>query len=137
MTVIPQAWRDRLTDHYLTEVLTVVLALSSATFGTVVIAAASDLIHLRSFQQAFAWAPPYVWGLVMVVLGAFALGLLFKSRLAASTPMSLLAVVWVAWTFPIFLSPGFAWTAVVAYFTISAIVTIVAVVLGGVPRRKG
>lgn len=101
------------------------------------IVTAGDLVHVRSFQQAFDWAPPYVWGLVMVVLGVLTLGLLMRSRLAAAAPMSLVAGAWVAWSFPIFQSPGFVWTAVVAYFLISALATIVAVVLGGVPRRKG
>lgn len=137
MTVIPTAWRDKLTDIWLAEVLTVLISFGSVVFGAVVIAAADDLTQLRSFRQAFDWAPPPVWGLVMVTLGALTVGLMFRSRLAAASPMSLLAVVWVAWTFPICLSPGFAWTAVVAYFIISAVAVIVATVLGGVPRRKG
>lgn len=137
MNVIPAAWRDRLTDIYLAEVFTSVIALGSAAFGAVVIVTAGDLVHVRSFQQAFEWAPPYVWGLVMVVLGVLTLGLLFRSRLAAATPMSLVAVAWVAWSFPIFQSPGFVWTAVVAYFLISALATVVAVVLSAVPRREG
>lgn len=86
MTVIPPAWRDQLTDKYLVEVLTAVLAVGATAFGVVVIVTAHELAHVGSFRQAFAWAPPHAWGLTMVVLGVLMIGLLVHSRLAASVP---------------------------------------------------
>lgn len=135
MTVIPTAWREKLTDIWLAETFTAIIALVSATYGVVVIVTAHDLLNAVSFRQAFAWAPPYVWGLTMVVLGVLMLGLLAHSRLAASVPAGLLALAWIAWTLPIIQSPGFLWTAFVIYAGMAAFTLATALALL-VPRRK-
>lgn len=136
MTVIPTAWRENLTDRSLVEILTAVVAIGSAAYGVVVIVTAPELARVLSFQQAFAWMPPYGWGLSMVVLGVLMIGLLAHSRLAAAVPAGLLALMWVAWSLPIVQSPGFLWTAFVIYSVMAAI-TMLAAGACLVPRRKG
>ncbi len=136
MTLIPPSWRDKLTDIYLAEVFAAIIALGSTAFGVVVIVTADDLGRVLSFRQAFAWAPPHVWGLAMVVLGVLMLGLLAHSRLAAAVPTGLLALMWVLWSLPIVQSTGFVWTAFVIYSTIAALTAATAFACL-VPRRKG
>lgn len=136
MTIFPTSWRDKLTDIYLAEVVVAIIAIGSTAFGVVVIVTADDLERVLSFRQAFAWAPPYVWGLAMVVLGVLMLGLLAHSRLAAAVPTGLLALMWVLWSLPIVQSTGFVWTAFVIYSTFAALTTVTAFACL-VPRRKG
>lgn len=136
MTVIPTAWRDKLTDIWLPETFAAIIAIVSTAYGVVVIVTAPDLLRVLSFRQAFAWAPPHVWGLSMVVLGVLMLGLLAHSRLAAAVPAVLLALAWVAWSLPIIQSPGFVWTAFVIYAGMAALTLATAFSLL-VPRRKG
>jgi hypothetical protein len=66
--------------------------------------------------------PPQWWGIVLLVLGAFVLPLLIHSRRAASVPIFLLAVVWIAWVVPIAFVPNAAPSATPAYGMISAFV---------------
>ncbi|WP_438354102.1 hypothetical protein [Microbacterium sp. CJ88] len=80
-----------------------------------------QLRGVLSFQQAFAFAPPQVWGLVMVVLSVLMMALLSRARAVAAVPTFLLGAVWTLWAVPIFLSPGFIPTAPIIYSAISMI----------------
>lgn len=136
MTVIPTAWRDKLTDHFLPEVLAALMAVIATAFGVAVITTASDLARVVSFRQAFALLPAQAWGLTMVVLGVLMLGLLVHSRLAAAVPTALLALAWMAWALPIVQSTGFAWTAFISYAGL-ALLTMATTYACLVPRRRG
>lgn len=136
MSVLPVAWREKLTDIYLAEVLTAIIALGSAGFGAVVVAYPAEMMQAPSFRQAFTWAPPHVWGLPMVVLGVVTAALLLHSRLAAAPPATLLAIFWVLWFIPLVQTHGFVPTAPVVFAIIAAI-TMTAAWACLVPRRKG
>lgn len=125
MTVIPTAWRYKLADIYLTEVITVILGLVGAVFGASIVAVPKDYARVASFAQAFAIVPPPWWGLTMVVIGVLMVTLLVHSRAAAAVPTFLLGIVWVAWVLPIAFSPNFAPSAPIVY-TALAVLTLVA-----------
>lgn len=135
MTVIPFAWREKITDTYLAEMITCLVAVSSGAFGVAIVALPDQFRQATSFQQAFAWAPPYVWGLPMLVLSVLMLGLLTHSRAAAALPTFMLAIMWVAWVVPIAMSPGFIPSAPIVY-TALALFTMLAGFACMVPRRK-
>lgn len=135
MTVIPTAWRYKLADNYLAELIACVVALTSGTFGIAVVALPDQFRQATSFRQAFEWFPPYVWGLPMVMLAVLMLGLLAHSRIAAALPTFLLAIVWIMWVVPIALSPGFIPSAPIVYTAI-AVFTMIAGFALMVPRRE-
>lgn len=135
MTVIPTAWRYKLADIYLAELIISIIGVGSGTFGAAIVTMPAQFAQNPSFSQAFRWAPPYVWGLTMVVLAVAMLTLLTHSRAYASIPTFLLAIVWVSWVVPIAMSPGFAPSAPIAYGIIS-LITLVAGLACTVPRRE-
>ena len=135
MTVIPTAWRYKLADNYLAELITCLVALSSGAFGVVIVALPEQFRQAASFRQAFEWLPPFAWGLPMLVFAVLMLGLLTHSRIAAALPTFLLAIMWVAWVVPIAMSPGFIPSAPIVY-TALALFTMLAGFALMVPRRE-
>lgn len=134
MTVIPTAWRYKIADNYLAELIIGIIGVGSGIFGAAIVMMPRQFAQNPSFSKAFEWAPPYVWGLTMVVLAVAMLTLLMHSRAFASIPTFLLAIVWVSWVLPIAASPGFSPSAPIAYGIISAL-TLVAGLACTVPRR--
>lgn len=135
MTVIPSAWRYKIADNYLAELIIGIIGVGSGIFGAAIVMMPREFAQNPSFSKAFEWAPPYVWGLTMVVLAVAMLTLLMHSRAFASIPTFLLAIVWVSWVLPIAMSPGFSPSAPIAYGIISAL-TLVAGLACTVPRRE-
>lgn len=133
--IIPRSWRVKLAHHYLVEILTVILAIGSGVFGVSIVTMTDAYRRVPSFAEAFRWAPPHAWGLVMVVLAAFAVALLIHSRAAAAIPTLLLGIVWAVWVIPIGVSPNFAPSAPIVY-TILAMVTLVVGTACLVPRGE-
>jgi hypothetical protein len=135
VTVIPTAWRYKIADNYLAELIITIIGIGSGIFGAAIVTMPREFAQTPSFSRAFEWAPPYVWGLTMVVLAVAMLTLLMHSRAYASIPTFLLAIAWVLWVVPIAMSPGFAPSAPIAYGTIS-LLTLVAGLACTVPRRE-
>lgn len=119
--LLPAGWREKIEHTHFVEVVIVLLGLGSGLFGVIVITTAPELRAVRSFQQAFAFADPQAWGLVMVILSVLMIALLSKRRAIAAIPTFLLGGVWTLWSVPIFLSPGFVPTAPIIYSLVSAI----------------
>lgn len=121
MAVIPLSWRIKLAHIYLTEGLTVILAVAAGWFGSSIVLDPGAYGRVPSFQQAFRFVPPHWWGLTMVILAVAMLALLIHSRAAAAVPTFLQGIVWVSWVIPIAFSPGFAPSAPIVYSALSAL----------------
>jgi hypothetical protein len=119
--VIPRSWRYKLAHIYLAEIFAAILGVGAGVFGATVVALPDNYRQVPSFKEAFALAPPQVWGLSMVVLAVAMLTLLIHSRAAAAIPTFLLGIVWVLWVVPVAMSPGYAPSAPIIYTIISAL----------------
>ena len=121
MKTIVKKWHRRLAHDRLPEVFAVIIGLGSGAYGTYILATPYEFTRIISFQAAFTWFPPYVWGLFFILPSLAMLTLLIHSRFTAAIPIFILGFVWMFWVFPILLSPGFALSAVIIYFVFSLV----------------